>query len=487
MAKPPARISIDTLVDLACRDGVEIRPTLLRVLTDLYVQKPIHGADEETQYVELALGLIDAVDAQTRSAVAVILSAYPNAPAAVLRKLAAARAPSSGERNGYQPAAHETAQPVRSELIDLFFTADAEERRLILRNLDVAAEPSVRRSLPVAGELLRRLENAALSRNTGEFARVLERALGVSADLAERITRDDTGEPVVVALKAIGTHPDVLARILLFLNPVVGQSAQRIYELAKLHEEISMASAERMLAIWRTSLPPRRADLVRRIRAIIGLETATSRAAASPHGEERRAVPPPHGEERRASGASRTMRPSSSDHAASRTSPSSGHAARAAAASPGHAAVRRPSSSDHAASKTVPALPDPASAPPGRESDSSGDDPGYWWDERQDVRLSSMLAASLSVDRAGPAAHDRVAPAASTAPAERAIPVHPSAYAAGQARAHAAAGVRTHYLTHDTVYWNDEPPGARAASTPAPSHAPAEREAPERRKSGERQ
>ncbi|MFZ1951930.1 MAG: DUF2336 domain-containing protein, partial [Pseudolabrys sp.] len=87
MVKLSASDSLDSLVDLACRDGVDIRPTLLRVVTDLYVQKPIHGAEEETQFVELALGLIDAVDAQTRAAVAASLSAYPAAPAAVLRKL----------------------------------------------------------------------------------------------------------------------------------------------------------------------------------------------------------------------------------------------------------------------------------------------------------------------------------------------------------------------------------------------------------------
>ena len=32
------------LVELANRDGVDIRPTLLRVVTDLYVQKPSHSA-----------------------------------------------------------------------------------------------------------------------------------------------------------------------------------------------------------------------------------------------------------------------------------------------------------------------------------------------------------------------------------------------------------------------------------------------------------
>ena len=64
MTKVPPSLNspLDGLVDLACRDGVDVRPTLLRVLTDLYVQKPTHSADEETQYVELALGLIDTVD-----------------------------------------------------------------------------------------------------------------------------------------------------------------------------------------------------------------------------------------------------------------------------------------------------------------------------------------------------------------------------------------------------------------------------------------
>ncbi len=70
MTKSSAYPPLDGLVDLACRDGVDIRPTLLRVLTDLYVQKPTHSADEETQYVELALGLIEAVDTPTRAAVA---------------------------------------------------------------------------------------------------------------------------------------------------------------------------------------------------------------------------------------------------------------------------------------------------------------------------------------------------------------------------------------------------------------------------------
>ncbi|MEI9803915.1 MAG: hypothetical protein WDN48_04915 [Pseudolabrys sp.] len=47
MTKSPSHPPLDGLLDLACRDGVEIRPTLLRVLTDLYVQKPTHSAAEK--------------------------------------------------------------------------------------------------------------------------------------------------------------------------------------------------------------------------------------------------------------------------------------------------------------------------------------------------------------------------------------------------------------------------------------------------------
>ena len=243
MVKPSASNPLDSLVDLACRDGVDIRPTLLRVVTDLYVQKPNHGAEEVTQFVELALGLIEVVDAQTRSVITATLESYPSAPEAVLKKLAGMATTAA--------AAH--TEPSQSDLTNLFFSASPEERRLILINLDVAAGKTTRRIMPVASELIRRLESAALKRNPGEFSRVLERALGVERDLAEKITGDEHGEPIVVAAKAIGMKLEVLQRILLFLNPVIGQSTQRIYKLTHLFEELSAELAEYMLTIWRTT------------------------------------------------------------------------------------------------------------------------------------------------------------------------------------------------------------------------------------------
>ena len=43
----------------------------------------------------------------------------------------------------------------------------------------------------------------------------------------------------------------VLQRILLFLNPAIGQSVERVYDLARLYDDLAPGAAERMLAIWR--------------------------------------------------------------------------------------------------------------------------------------------------------------------------------------------------------------------------------------------
>lgn len=255
MPKSMIHPSLDSLVDLACRDGVDIRPTLLRVVTDLYVQKPGHNAEEETQYVELALGLIQAVDQATRTIVTARLAAYPAAPVAVLSLLAEFPQTPVAEKLHAQatlkPPAKPTPKPdARNELLEEFFTSGSDERRLILTNFDVATEGEVRRLPPASAENLRRLENAALQRNPGEFARVLERALGIDHALAERIARDELGEPIIIAARAIGMSASSLQRALLFLNPAIGQSVERVYDLARLYDDLTPVAAERMLTIW---------------------------------------------------------------------------------------------------------------------------------------------------------------------------------------------------------------------------------------------
>ena len=77
----------DGLMTLSRREGVDVRPTLLRVFTDLYVQAPTHSDDEQRQFVELATRLIDQVDDATRAAVRARLAIYPATPLEIMDKL----------------------------------------------------------------------------------------------------------------------------------------------------------------------------------------------------------------------------------------------------------------------------------------------------------------------------------------------------------------------------------------------------------------
>src|SRR5262244_1211615 len=87
MTKSPLFPGFDGLMTLSRREGVDIRPTLLRVLTDLYVQAAQHSSDEKRQFVELTSRLIDEVDDATRAAVRARLTIYPDTPTEILQKL----------------------------------------------------------------------------------------------------------------------------------------------------------------------------------------------------------------------------------------------------------------------------------------------------------------------------------------------------------------------------------------------------------------
>jgi hypothetical protein len=109
--------------------------------------------------------------------------------------------------------------------------------------------------------------------------RELERVLGISYQQSRRIVEDELGEPIVIAGKAMSLPADVLQRIVLFLNPRVGQSIDRVYELAALYNEISVEAARRPVSILRAAEPVGE-QKSRDTRAIPG-EAETARRAPS--------------------------------------------------------------------------------------------------------------------------------------------------------------------------------------------------------------
>jgi hypothetical protein len=303
MAKPPPTFaSLEGLLDHGHRDGFDIRPTLLRVLTDLYLQKPSHPPDDERYYTELALRLISSTDVPARAAVAERLASYPASPRAVVLRLARDVIDVAGPILRHSPcltaadlelimvecgSAHAAiiamrlrrpqppaverpdaagragrSGPQAAELSELFLSASSPERQHILLNLEYVNLASPPAMPERASEIVRRLETAALSHNVEAFSREVECALGISAALARRIVGDELGEPIVVVAKALRAPRAVLERILLFINPRIGQSVQRVYELATRYDDITTEAALCLVAIWQAS-DPREQDLPR--------------------------------------------------------------------------------------------------------------------------------------------------------------------------------------------------------------------------------
>lgn len=310
LSTPPG---LDGLFDLD-RKGVDIRPTLLRVLTDQYLRSATHSPDEERHYTELAMRLLNETDTATRAAVAVRLAPHAFAPRPVMLQLArdvievaepvllhwpcltsedceaimhecggihaailaprikpapaaelviapapvvpapAAPAPIA-DRTSSVPVPETRDAPDAHELCELFFAAGSPERRLILLNLDYAIWSVGEPPAPMQRSDIWRIETAALRHHTSTVMRELERALGLSLEQSRRVVDDELGEPIVAAAKAMNLPADVLQRIVLFMNPRVGQSVDRVYELSTLYNEISVEAARRLVAIMRASEP----------------------------------------------------------------------------------------------------------------------------------------------------------------------------------------------------------------------------------------
>src|SRR5262249_31229951 len=150
------------------------------------------------------------------------------------------------------PSSGDDLVEIARELNELFFGASPAERRLIVINLDYsnAAQADQQSNLPGANSAL---EAAALQGRLDEFIRELERALKISREHAQRIVNDLSGEPLVVAARALAMPIDILQRILLCVNPAIGHSVRRVYGLTALYKDMSPASAWRLVGIWRAA------------------------------------------------------------------------------------------------------------------------------------------------------------------------------------------------------------------------------------------
>jgi hypothetical protein len=276
MTAAPLFPGFDGLMTLSRREGVDIRPTLLRVLTDLYVQASAHSADEERQFVELTSRLIDQVDDATRAAVRARLAIYPATPAEIMDQLglrrshpnqalpvaaAIAAAPSGAppERTPTEAQLRMASNlPMRpndaAEISDMFFAASSSERALILHNLaETPLKASARIPAARAARAIQTLEMAAFAEDSENFALELGEALILPARIAAQVVNDPGGEPLACAARALDMPSAAFQRVLLFLNPEFGCSVHNVYRLSRLYDRLSERSALVMLAAWRGS------------------------------------------------------------------------------------------------------------------------------------------------------------------------------------------------------------------------------------------
>jgi hypothetical protein len=276
MTAAPLFPGFDGLMTLSRREGVDIRPTLLRVLTDLYVQAHKHTPDEERQFVELTSRLIEQVDDATRAAVRARLAIYPGTPLKTMIQLGLKpahpndRVPLAeaipAEPLPEQPAKPPTEAQLRmqanlsmrpndaAEISDMFFAASASERALILHNLnDTPLKASATIPAHRANRAVHILEMAAFAEDAGNFALELGEALILPQRIAEQVTNDPGGEPLACAMKALEMPGPVFQRVLLFLNPEFGASVNNVYRISRLYDRLTERSSLVMLAAWRGS------------------------------------------------------------------------------------------------------------------------------------------------------------------------------------------------------------------------------------------
>ena len=274
--------------------GAGASARLLLALTALYVQRSNHGAEEQQQFTVLALGLIERAGPAACAAAAVRLRGHPDAPAAVIERLAQAgrpatagdaedggpddggpedRGPEDGEarasaarleaaaaRPGCETGPQEGCRDggagrerVTPEFGEAFFAASPAARRAMLSAVGaggIAAAPTEE-----GGHFHGRIDVSPWRGRTGAFARDFERLIDAPASLSERILNDPSGEPLVVAARAAGLPLGLLQRILVLVSPAM-HPVERVWDLSELYHAIDAGTARSLLAVWRTAAEP---------------------------------------------------------------------------------------------------------------------------------------------------------------------------------------------------------------------------------------
>jgi hypothetical protein len=137
------------------------------------------------------------------------------------------------------------------EIGDMFLNASTPERRILLAELEHALGSGEGIESIEPDEGIGILEAAATEHRVEDFTGALAELLQLPRATAQRISEDPSGEPIIVAAKALGMPPDSLLRVLLLLNPEIGQSVHRVFDLVNLYREVTPEVALTLTRSWR--------------------------------------------------------------------------------------------------------------------------------------------------------------------------------------------------------------------------------------------
>lgn len=145
------------------------------------------------------------------------------------------------DRDGLPPAAQ----------APLFLLADSAGRAAILlaaRREDLGPDERRTRLTPAETAALDRVERAIMAPDRDGFDAALALALDVRIEDVWRLIDDTRGEPLAVALAAIGASAELAARVFILSGPAIGHSVMAVRNLTALVESLPRRTALRLVA-----------------------------------------------------------------------------------------------------------------------------------------------------------------------------------------------------------------------------------------------
>ncbi len=324
--------SLERLVRLGRRPGLDMRPVLLRVLVDMFVGKAHHAPNDLVQFEDMIQRLLDDADAEVRQVVAEKLAGHPEAPRGLLDRFLAEGGPIAAPVLRHAALDADTLlgaaawgttamalgvaerqfleQPVVGSLADrperevllalasnpsasidrdtfrylarrarddadlgrallardghaterapLFLLANSDGRSAIMlavRREDLGPDTLHPHLAPAETAALTRVEQAVLSPDRDGFDTALAAALGIRLEDAWRLIDDPKGEPLALALAAIGASPELAARIFILSGPAIGHSVMAVRTLTALVDSMPRRTAARLVAAMTHAAP----------------------------------------------------------------------------------------------------------------------------------------------------------------------------------------------------------------------------------------